>query len=425
MKRLDHLVQLISQPWAIHSDVIEGWCRILDAKLAGHEIPDDLAAAGSARSSAKDEPFQRDGNVAIVPIVGTLVKTNSFFSCDATYAQLRQAVSAAENAKGIDAIILDGDTPGGTVAGAQETGDFLAKVNQRKPVYGWVDDLAASAGYWLLSQAREIGAHPAADVGSIGVLAVHYDRSGRDAQAGLKRTVLAVGDYKAAGNDTGPLSADERDYLMQRLNQTYDLFMSAVNRGRPQLGIEKIRGMQSRVYKSAQARELGLIDMVMGKDEYIDHIKRQTKGAVTVPYKGARAMSLTVETLRADHADLVVQIETAARAGMVAQADHEAALATARTESAAGARTGILALHGAVFGEDANKKFTSVVESGVTADQAKALGVTAESGDAASREKILAALHEVSPTGLKPGQVQSAAQGGIDTSAIYAARQPK
>ncbi|HBG07674.1 MAG: hypothetical protein A2075_09120 [Geobacteraceae bacterium GWC2_58_44] len=428
--RLDHLVRLISQPWAIESEVLENWCQVLDAKLAGYPIPpqllalDETAAAGRSRSSGDDEPFQRDGNVAIVPVVGTLVKTNSLFSCDATYAQLCRAVAAAESAKGIDAIMLDGDTPGGTVAGAQETGDYLARVNQKKPLYGWVDDLAASAGYWLLSQTRQIGAHVAADIGSIGVIAVHYDRSGRDAQSGVKRTILAVGDLKAAGNDTGPLSAEERTYIMDRLNQTYGLFISAVTKGRPQMSADHIRSMQSRVYKSSQAKEMGLIDHVMGRDEYIANIKRQTRGAVTVaPVKGARAMNL--ETLRAEHPALLAQIEATARTGMIAQADHDSALLTARTEAVAATRSGILALHGSVFGEEANKKFTAVVESGVTADQAKALGVTADSGDASSRADILKALHAASPEGLRAAQVQTSTKAAIDTSAIYAARQPK
>lgn len=419
--RLDNLVRLVSQQWAINPEVLENWCQILDAKLSGQEIPAEFAAAGGG-SGGGDEPFQRDGNIAIVPMVGTLVKANTLFSCDATYGGLRQAVSAAEKAKGIDAIILDGDTPGGTVAGAQEAGAFLAKVNQRKPLYGWVDDLAASAGYWLMSQTRMIGAHSAADIGSIGVLTVHYDRSGRDKAAGIRRTVLAVGDLKAAGNDTGPLSAEEHAYLMDRLEQTYGLFISAVNKGRPQLSSDMIRAMQSRVYKSTQAKDLGLIDHIMGRDEYIDHIKRQTKGAVSVPTKGVKAMN-TVEDLRAAHPDLVSQIEASTREGMIAQADHAAAVTTARTEATTSARTGLLALHSAVFGEEAGNKFSAIVESGVTADQAKTLGITAESAESATNAAVLAALHAAAPNGLKPGQVaQPAAAVSIDTTAIYSAR---
>lgn len=419
--KLDRLVRLISQQWAIESEVLENWCQILDAKLSGLPLPDHLLATeeriAAGRSSARsdDEPFIRDGNIAIVPVVGTLVKANTLFSCDATYGDLRRSVSAAEKAKGIDAIILDGDTPGGTVAGAQETGDFLARVNQRVPLYGWVDDLAASAGYWLLSQTRMIGAHAAADIGSIGVLGVHYDRSGQDEQNGVKRTVLAVGAYKAAGNDTAPLTADERSYLMDRLEQTYSLFIAAVTKGRPQLASEVIREMQSRVYKAGPALKLGLIDHIMGRDEYIDHIKRQTKGAVSVPAKGVRAMNL--EELNAQHPDLVSQIEAAAREGMIPRAEHDAALASARAS--------LLALHSAIFGEEAGKKLDAAAQSGINAEQAKALGITAETGDATARAAILEGITAVAAPGLKPGQVVKQPTATIDTSAIYASRQPR
>lgn len=421
--KLDHLVRLISQEWAISSDVLENWCQILDAKLSGLEIPQELAAAGRRNSAGSDEPFQRDGNVAIIPVVGTLVKANSLFSCDATYADLKQSISAAAKAKGIDAIILDGDTPGGTVAGVQETGDFLAKVNQKKPLYGWVDDLAASAGYWLLSQTRMIGAHQAADIGSIGVLTVHYDRSAKDQKSGIKRTILAVGDMKAAGNDTEPLDESTRAYIMDRLEQTYGLFIGAVTKGRPQLSADAIRSMQSRVYKATQAREMGLIDHVMGRDEYIDVVKKQTRGAAIFPVKGAKAMTLA--ELRAEHPDLVSQIEAAAREGMITSAAHDAAIVTARSEATTEARTAALALHSAVFGEDLSKKFSAALESGITADQATALGITAESGngDATERAAILAALTAAAPNGLKPGQVAVPQSATIDTAAIYAARQ--
>ena len=424
--RLDHLVRLISQPWAINPEILENWGQILDAKLAGQPIGEQFLAASDGRRSLGDgeELFVRDGNVAIVPVVGTLVKNNTLFSCDTTYGGVRQAVTAAEKAKGIDAIILDADTPGGTVAGVQETGDFLAKVNQRKPLYGWVDDQASSGGYWLLSQARMIGAHAAADAGSIGILSMHYDRSGRDQNMGIKRTILAIGDMKAAGNDTGPLTAEERAYLMARLSSTYDLFIGAVNRGRPQLSSEKIREMQSRVYKAGQAKEIGLIDHVMGRDEYIDLVKRQTKGTVTFSRQGAKAMN-SVEDLRAAHPDLVGQIEASARQGMIAQAEHDTALATVRTEATTSARTNILALHGAVFGEETGKKFAAVVESGITADQAKALGVTSVTSDETARATILAGLHDVSARGVKPGQVETKTSATIDTSAIFAARQPQ
>jgi len=137
-------------------------------------------------------------------------------------------------------------------------------------------------------------------------------------------------------------------------------------------------------------------------------------------------MSTTVETLRADHADLVALIEASARENMIACAEHESALATARTEASTSARTNILALHGAIFGDEANQKFTAAVESGITVDQAKTLGITAGTEESsASHQAILEALAKVAPTGLKPGQVEHQKATGIDTSAIYASRQPR
>jgi signal peptide peptidase SppA len=402
--RLDHLVRLISQQWAIHPAVLENWCSILDAKLAGHAIPADLAVSGPGSSGDNEEPFIRDGNVAIVPVVGTLVKANSLFSCDATYGEIRKSVASAEQAKGIDAVLMAGDTPGGTVAGTQETSDFLHQVNQRKPLYGWVDDLTASAGYWLMAQTRMIGAHAASDIGSIGVLTVHYDRSGRDKQLGVLRSVLAVGDFKAAGNDTAPLPAEARAYIMDRLEQTYSLFISAVTRGR-RISAEQVRDMHSRVYKSAQAKNLGLIDHVMGQDEYIELIRKQVKGTVSSTFaKGANFMDLA--TLKENHPDLVAQIEAAARQGMIALAEAE----TARTEAVAGERGRVLALVTAAVGEESGKRISAAAEKGLTAEDLAALGVNLAPVAAAgeTEQQMLAAITGAADKGVsgsvvKPG----------------------
>jgi signal peptide peptidase SppA len=413
--RLDHLVRLVSQQWAIHPDVLENWCSILDAKLAGHPLPADLAASGADRSVSADEPFIRDGNVAIVPMVGTLVKANSLFTCDATYGDLRKAVAAAEQAKGIDAILLAGDTPGGTVAGVQDFSDFLSQVNQRKALYGWVDDLTASAGYWLMAQTRMIGANAASDIGSIGVLTVHYDRSGRDQQQGVQRTVLAVGDFKAAGNDTAPLSPDARAYIMDRLEQTYSLFISAVTSGR-KISAEQVRGMQSRMYKATQAKEQGLIDHVMGQDEYLALIKNQVKGTVSKTFiKGENLMDLA--TLKKDHPELLAQIEAAARQGMIAQAEADAA----RIEATAAESTRILALVTAAVGEESGKRIAAAAAKGLTAEDLAALGVNLAPVAAvgATETQMLAAITAAA----SPGVGALAVKGTEDdarTSAVSA-----
>lgn len=137
---------------------------------------------------------------------------------------------------------------------------------------------------------------------------------------------------------------------------------------------------------------------------------------------------MTVAELRAEHPDLVSQIEAAAREGMITQADHDSALTAARAEAAsAGASTpplaSLLALHGAVFGAEANKKFAALVETGITADQATALGITSSSGESESRSAILEALTNAASGGVKPVQVSPAKSVTIDTSAIYASRQ--
>lgn len=288
-KQRKYSVGLFNQPWAMLYLGIED--LLLDIDFALNAFQTELARSEeSVIEKLTGEPFIRDGNIAIIPVNGTLVKTGSLFTEGTRYGYLRRALSMAEQAKGIDAIMLDVDTPGGTVAGVHETAELLYRVNQRKPVYAWVDDLAASAGYWLVSQCSMIGAHAGGDVGSIGIFTMHYDYSERDLKYGVRRTVMAVGDLKAAGHDAGPLPDKAEKYIMDLLNRTQDIFVNTVSRGRPKLSTSKVRATQGRLYMGEQARKMGLIDEVMGRDDFIDLVKRRTalRDTVSTSWKNRR-----------------------------------------------------------------------------------------------------------------------------------------
>ena len=86
----------------------------------------------------------------------------------------------------ISAIVLDVDSPGGSVFGVEELATEIRAARGTKPVVAVANSMAASAAYWIASQADELVITPGGMVGSIGVLTAHEDISKAQEMAGIK-----------------------------------------------------------------------------------------------------------------------------------------------------------------------------------------------------------------------------------------------
>lgn len=140
-----------------------------------------------------------------------------------------RAALADPNVKGI---VLNVDSPGGSVFGIESLADEIFRARGQKPIVAQVNSQMASAAYWIGSQADEIVMTPGAQAGSIGAYTVHQDESAKLEKEGVKVTYVAAGKHKVDGNRAEPLSADAEDRLRSMVNVYYDQFVSAVARGR-------------------------------------------------------------------------------------------------------------------------------------------------------------------------------------------------
>lgn len=117
---------------------------------------------------------------------------------------------------------------------------------------------------------------------------------------------------------------------------------------------------------------------------------------------------MDINELKAQHPKLVEAVTDEARQGYVKAED------AASQASAAGAaeRERVVGLATVLMGEDAGAKFKAAVDANLTAEQAKALGVSLVSGDASAKQKeMLAALQQAHGEGVGPAQGQDLAGG--------------
>ena len=193
--------------------------------------------------------------VALIRIVGGITKGWSKFGGASTIGitrALRQALVDAE----VSSILLAVDSPGGQVAGVQEAADAIWRATLEKPVSVYIEDLGASAAYWLASGAQRITANRAAEIGSLGVFAVLQDLSGLAAREDIRIVVKSTGPYKGLGVPGTPITQELEDEVQSTVNQFGAFFFEAVQRGRGLSDRQLAAVTDGRVWMAGKAQEL-------------------------------------------------------------------------------------------------------------------------------------------------------------------------
>ena len=192
------------------------------------------AAIEGARAAVPQLAPIGNGNksVAVVSVKGVALYGVELQPFAFSTARLAETVTALAADPQIAGIVLDINSPGGVVTGTPEAADAIYAARQRKPVVAFVDPLAASAAYWIASQASAIVMVGSGDVGSIGVFLLHVDFSAALEMSGVKPTFIFDGKFKTEGNPYQPLSQAAQEYLQGQVATVGTDFRRAVARGR-------------------------------------------------------------------------------------------------------------------------------------------------------------------------------------------------
>jgi len=210
------------------------------------------------------------GAVLVIPVTGILMKQRSSMTESTSQVDLKRAIRAARQDGEVGAIVLDVESPGGTVSGTFEVVDELFAFAGEKPVIAFARDLMASAAYAIGSQATRVYANVnTALIGSIGTILELYDYSEAFQEMGVEAIPIATGALKSTGMIGAPVTDEQRAYLRDRVARLQESFDEAVQRGRG-FSDEQLQAVRSgAVWAAKQAQQLGLIDGVKSFEEVI------------------------------------------------------------------------------------------------------------------------------------------------------------
>ena len=244
----------------------------------------EMAYAAASPESRKTAPA-RPG-IAVIPVHGVMEHRAGIFTAlgfGTSTADLRSAIARLGANEDVNGIVLDIDSPGGEVEGLTEIAATIRAVRENKPVIASANTMAASAAYWLGSQASEFVAAPSASVGSIGVFGAHEDISGLLEQEGVKVELISAGAYKTEDSQLGPLSDEARAHKQSLVDGYYDMFVNdvAAGRGVSPEAVESGYG-QGRMLLAQRAREAGMIDGIETLDATVGRLAGAIRGGARV-----------------------------------------------------------------------------------------------------------------------------------------------
>ncbi|RJF69594.1 S49 family peptidase [Rhodopseudomonas palustris] len=340
-----------------------------------------LAAAASASPRVAVTRYATAGATAVIPVRGSLVNWGDvdLSRYGATsFGHLAEALHAAASDGAVERIVLQINSPGGVVEGSDTVVDALRAARAAKPLVSHVDGLGASCGYLFAAQAHEIVITALSRLGSIGVYTGHIDYSGMMERLGLKVTHVASGQHKLDGSPYERLPDDVRAAMQDEVDDLRIGLVNDIAAGRgDRLTAAAALATEARMYRGrvnasgrSEAIDAGLADRISSLRDLLASTTRSY--SPTKPPKGK-----SMDT--------------------ISRADHDAAVAAARSEGASAERSriaGVMALDEAK-GREASALGLALA-AGITADTAKS---------------ILAGLPKSSAPSLPAGRAQDAPGG--------------
>ena len=288
------LAEFIATPWALMPERLHALAGVLDRWSQGVVASEDVFARIDVERAAREARRQAlgataGGGIAVLPLYGVVTQRGNMVddvsgpgsvSTQQFGARLRDAL----NDDTVGQILIDIDSPGGSVYGVSELADVIFAARAQKPVVAIANSLAASAAYWIGCSASEFYVTPGGEVGSIGVWQAHFDYSQAMAAEGVTPTLISAGQYKVEGNPYAPLDPEAQSFMQSRVDDYYAAFTKAVARGRgtPLTQVQEAMG-QGRVLGADAALTANMVDGIATFDDVQTRMQKHARASTAKP----------------------------------------------------------------------------------------------------------------------------------------------
>lgn len=259
-------------PWAIVPETLTAVVDLLRSEPQdGKQTAAGLqaltgGAPGGGRASIR-------GAVAVLPLHGIITQHRSVFSellGGTSTDGFGQEFMRVVRDPSVATVIIDVDSPGGSVYGLEELAGEIYAARRRKRLIAIANSRMASGAYWIGTAAAELVVTPGGEVGSIGIVAAHTDVSEAKRMAGAT-PLCSAGCYQAEAMPHQPSGDPARAAIQADVESWYASFISAVARHRGVRPADVRHGFAGgRVVRDDEVVRLGMADRVATLEDTIE-----------------------------------------------------------------------------------------------------------------------------------------------------------
>jgi len=203
------------------------------------------------------DEVQESANLQEIKLIGAIMDSEAIIA----------EINEAKDNSNIKGVLLNVNSPGGSVPPSIEISYAIKELKKVKPVVAYASGIMASGSYYASIYATKIIANAGSIVGSIGVIMQSANLQKLLDTIGIKPQTVKQGLYKEAGTPTREWTAEERGELEQLTLDTYNLFVSDVAEARG-LDINNSKSFaDAHIFSSKRALKVGLIDKIGVKSD--------------------------------------------------------------------------------------------------------------------------------------------------------------
>jgi len=270
--------QQFDGPWAIYAPFASKLVSLLkDIDWSSH-LADQQSQIDQGEHPYSDAGFEiTSEGVAIVDVEGFLSKYGSSLSRRGSTVRFRQVLRRVVSefyAGRVSKCLVVIESGGGTTMGTAEAADELRATSEVLPTWVYIEDIGASAAYWIASRATRVICNLSAIVGSIGTYMTTFDLSKAFSKEGVETLLISAdtwqgnpSPHKGAGAFGTEITEEQRGEFKRVTNQINRPFLESVHEARG-LSDEQMESVSDgRVWIGEEAVSAGLVDAAMSYDE--------------------------------------------------------------------------------------------------------------------------------------------------------------
>lgn len=207
--------------------------------------------------------FKSSPVINIINLDGIIGSVN--FKQGLNLFHLNKSLEEAFKTKNLKAVILNINSPGGSPVQSELISKRIAQLSKQKdiPVIAFVEDIAASGGYWLACSASEVIVAENAILGSLGVRFSGFGLDKAIDRLGVERRIYTQGESKALLDPFMPEKKEDIDIILKVQEDIYENFKNHVHKGRlGKLKISDAELFSGAIWSGKKSVEIGLADKI-------------------------------------------------------------------------------------------------------------------------------------------------------------------